>query len=258
MNTKAFVRYLYAQVPGLAFVRFRAMDVTASTFSKPEYAGATHIDINTGVIIDIGANRGQSISALRRWAPGSKIIAFEPDPSCADVLSARYRDNPSVTFFDRALGSECANITFFAPKYGYWNCDGMAATNLDAATDWLSDPGRMYKFDARKLTVERHSVKCDTLDSYNFLPDLIKIHAQGAELDILKGARATLAACKPALLCAFPSPEVTELLMEFGYAPYVYIDGSFKPGEATRPVTFTWYLNAHHREKLADRVAPAA
>lgn len=254
MSTKALARYLYAHVPGLARLRFGAMDVTASAFAKPEYAGAAHLRIDTGLIIDVGANRGQSISALRKWAPKSRIVAFEPDPNCAQRLSQRYRNDPSVTFFDRALGSKSSSITFFSPRYGRWNCDGMAATSLKMATDWLDDPGRMYKFDAGKLSVEEYSVRCDTLDSYEFAPSLIKIHAQGAELDILRGARHTLQACNPVLLCAFPSHEVTKLLSEQGYAPFTFINGAFRPGEAKRPMTFTWFLNVRQRDTLVRPV----
>ena len=76
MNTKALVRVLYANVPGLAAARYALGDFLAPYASKPEYVGARLI--RSGLIVDIGANRGQSIAAFKRLSPGSTIVAFEP------------------------------------------------------------------------------------------------------------------------------------------------------------------------------------
>jgi hypothetical protein len=73
-------------------------------------------------------------------------------------------------------------------------------------------------------------------------PILIKLHAQGAELAILKGAGRTILKHKPALMCAFPTNAVTKLLAEWGYQPHAYDNGRFVQGVAELPATFTWYL----------------
>jgi hypothetical protein len=122
----------------------------------------------------------------------------------------------------------------------------MAATDLGEATEWLKNPGRMYRFDPKKLTVREHRVSCKTLDSFALAPALIKLHAQGAELDILKGSQQTLRQQAPALMCAFASPALTEFVADFGYRPHVYNYGRFQPGLAPRHVTFTWYLADAH------------
>lgn len=258
MNVKAFARFLYANVPGAAAARFGAMDLTAAYFSKPEYGGAAWLSIGDDLIVDVGANRGQSIAAFRKLAPRSRIVAFEPEPRSAARLAQRYRTDDAISVHGHALGSHPGSLTFYIPTYGRWGCDGMSATSREAATDWLRDPGRMYRFDEAKLTVQEHPVECRSLDSFALAPRLIKLHAQGAELDILEGARNTLRLHRPALMCAFPTPAVSSFAEVLGYRPYIYRDGRFASGTARPPVTFTWYLTDGHVRNLPLAGAAAA
>lgn len=250
MNVKAFARFLYANVPGAAAARFGAMDLTAAYLSKPEYGGVAWLSVGDDLIVDVGANRGQSIAAFRKLAPRSHIVAFEPEPRSAARLAQRYRLDNAVAIHGYALGSRAGSLTFFSPTYGRWGCDGMSATSREAATDWLRDPGRMYRFDEAKLTVHEHPVECRSLDSFALAPRLIKLHAQGAELDILKGVQNTLRLHRPVLMCAFPTSAVSEFVDGFGYRPYIYQDGRFVPGTASPPVTFTWYLMDEHARSV--------
>ncbi|MBR0906448.1 FkbM family methyltransferase [Bradyrhizobium liaoningense] len=253
MKLKPYARFAYAMVPGIARARFAFMDLTAAYLSKPEYEGVVWPVNPDGLIVDIGANRGQSVSAFRRYRPRSEIAAFEPEPGSAERLRARFRRDRSVSVFGCALGAKPGSITFFVPSYGYWGCDGMAATSREAATDWLSDPGRMYRFDDAKLVVKEHHVECRTLDSFAMSPSLIKVHTQGYELEILQGSQDTLRQHSPALMCAFASEQISHLVSDFGYRPYAFDQGRFVPGLAQRPVTFTWYLTDNHI-RLAPRV----
>jgi FkbM family methyltransferase len=246
MNTKAIARFLYSSVPGLALVRFTAKDLAASNFLKPEYRGVTALSIGGGLIVDVGANRGQSVAAFKRLAPESKIVAFEPEPSSAAKLLKRYRRDPSVTIYRCALGNTERVATLFVPSYGWWNCEGMAALDREEATGWLRNPGRMLYFNEAKLTVNEYQLECKTLDSYELAPRLIKLHAQNAEFQILYGSRNTIAQHKPALMCAFPTFAITDLLSEWGYLPFSFQAGRFVPGVAQRPTTFTWYLTKSH------------
>ncbi|MEY9884255.1 FkbM family methyltransferase [Bradyrhizobium sp. USDA 328] len=246
MNLKAVARYFYANVPGVAAVRFAVKDGVAPYLFKPEFRGVGLLCIGSGLIVDVGANRGQSTAAFKKLAPKSRIMAFEPEPRSAKRLAFRHRRDDAVTILDCALGCRSEVIDFFLPRYGRWECDGMAATSYEGATEWLRNPGRMYRFDERKLSVREHRVTCKALDSLDLAPALIKLHAQGAELDILKGAQGTLQRQRPALMCAFASPAVTEFLDDLGYRPHVYDRGCFRPGTAPLSVTFTWYLTEAH------------
>jgi FkbM family methyltransferase len=244
MKLKALARFCYATLPGVAAVRFGLMDLAGRYLTKPEFRGLHSIPIvGTGLIIDIGANRGQSIAALKRFAPKSRIVAFEPDPRSFQRITDRYRRDNSVSVYNIALGDKSEAIKFYLPTYGRWACDGMGATSRQAATEWLSDPNRMFCYDPRKLKVEECIVECKTLDSINLAPVVIKLHAQTAELSILKGARQTIERHKPALLCAFPSAELIDMCRDMGFRPYAYCDGALVPDRISPPkTTFTWFL----------------
>jgi FkbM family methyltransferase len=253
ISAKALARFLYASIPGLAVVRFAAKDLAAPYFAKPEFQGVSQLAIGSGLIVDIGANRGQSIEAFKRLAPASRIVAFEPEPRCAARLESRYRRDPRVTAHGCALGAESGQLTFFVPKYGQWDCDGMSATNYKDATEWLRDPGRMLTFNEAKLSVKEHAVACRTLDSFGLAPRLVKLHAQGAEFDILKGSQMTIEQHRPALMLAFATTTVDTLLGGWHYRPYDYRNGYFAAGIAPRPRTFTWYLTDDHVSRVAVR-----
>lgn len=211
------------------------------------------MSIGSGMIVDIGANRGQSIQAFRHLAPASRIVAFEPEPKCVAQLQLRHRQDPTITIHGCALGSSTGALTFFVPKYGKWDCDGMSATDYREATEWLRDPGRMLFFDETKLSVREHSVECRSLDSFALAPCLVKLHAQGAEFDILKGSQSTIEQHRPALMAAFPSPAINDLLDSWRYRPYDFRNGYFRPGRAAQSRTFTWYLTEDHLSRLAVR-----
>jgi FkbM family methyltransferase len=244
MNLKPLLRFFYARVPGVAAARFAIMDLTATYVAKPEYKGLLRLPVDDGLIIDVGASRGQSTAAFKRLAPRSSLVAFEPEPKSAARLAHRYSHDPTVTVHACALGERSGTIKFFVPTYGHWDCDGMAATDHRTATEWLTDRGRMYCFNEAKLSVREFRVDCRTLDEYGLAPSLIKLHAQGAELAILKGGRRTILAHKPPLMCAFPTTSVTKLLADWGYRPHTYENERFAPGVAGRPVTFTWYITS--------------
>lgn len=246
LNAKPVARFLYANVPGLASARFAVKDFVASYVTKAEYRALTLFPLHKRLIIDVGANRGQSIAAFKKFAPTSEVVAFEPAPRLAGRITALYRSDPTVRIHQNALGAQTGVATLYIPHYGWWDCDGMAATELHCATEWLNDPGRMYRYDARKLSVQSVEIDCQTLDSFRLAPHLLKLHAQGAELDILRGALKTLRRHRPAVMSAFPSADFTDFIAELGYQPYIYADGDFRAGVAKPPVTFTWYLTNEH------------
>jgi FkbM family methyltransferase len=199
-------------------------------FVKPEYRGVVALSVAKGLMVDVGANRGQSIPAFKNLAPESNIVALEPEPKSAERLALRYRRDPTVTIHGCALGERATTVTFFVPTYGRWDCDGMSATGRKEQLNGCAIPGRMLLFNEAKLTVKEHQIECRTLDSYKLAPLLIKLHAQGDEFAILKGSKQTIRQHKPALMCAFPSVAVTELLSDWGYRPYAYYKDALSPG----------------------------
>lgn len=239
---KAIVRTLYAYVPGLALLRFAIKELITSYLNKPEYLGLRYLQLGSAAIIDIGANRGDGVAAFRRHKPYSKVTAFEPNPQTAYRLALRYSRDRMVSVWSLPLGEKYEAVTFYSPRYGHWDCDGMCSTSYDEATEWLRDGGRTFFFNEAKLRVRKFAMMAYPLDDFGLAASLIKIHAQGDEMAILRGAQKTIEKSRPVVMCAFPTSEVDKLLTGWGYQAFTFRSNRFVPGIAPRPTTFTYYL----------------
>lgn len=165
-----------------------------------------------GVFFDIGANIGVYSTAL--WLAKNEkltIQAFEPIPSTVTVLTEMFELNQVKAAVNAiALSNSEGSLILSAYKDG--------ANNF-----WVID---------ETAEVPTLTVPTMTLDDWMVLhpdciPNAIKIDVEGHELSVLKGAQATLAAYKPALLlechCAgweelgVSRQEIAELLAGIGY-----------------------------------------
>lgn len=130
--------------------------------------------------VDIGAHRGAILEVMVREAPQGSHFAFEPLPGYAERLAERF---PDVDIRSLALADAPGELAFThvldAPAYS----------------------GLRDRADAPAgLTTETITVRVSTLDDEldaDAVVDLIKIDVEGAELQVLQGARRTLETWKP-------------------------------------------------------------
>ena len=146
-----------------------------------------------GTLVDIGAHDGLLTIPLARL-PRSRVLAFEPLPSAYARLKAALRvafggDPPHVECHHLALGDHQGSITLAMPVL-----DGVAQEQ------WASTAKDYAAHVSARVTVERFTVPMRTLDDFA-LTDVtaIKLDAEGAEYEILRGARETLLRCRPVL-----------------------------------------------------------
>lgn len=146
-----------------------------------------------GTLVDIGAHDGLLTIPLARL-PGSRVLAFEPLPSAfarlqAAVQAAFGAAPAHVTCHHLALGDHQGSITLAMPVL-----DGVAQEQ------WASTAKDYAAHVSARVTVERFAVPMRSLDDFA-LADVtaIKLDAEGAEYEILRGARETLLRCRPVL-----------------------------------------------------------
>jgi FkbM family methyltransferase len=163
------------------------------------------------VVVDVGANVGIYVHALRRR--GAFVEAFEPQPACSTVLKAYAAANPSVRVHEVALGASESTVTLSIPI----------------------DRGRIARGSATMGRVagehDTIHVPMRTLDSFAFdRVNAIKIDVEGAELEVLSGAAATLERTRPLLLVeieqrhhAQPIDEVFRWLDARDYDGFVFL-----------------------------------
>jgi FkbM family methyltransferase len=132
---------------------------------------------------DVGANRGQTIDLLNKFFRQPEIYAFEPSSESFPVLTGR-RYGPSVRVFKMALGATCATNEFVNYE------DSTLSSLLTIESEQESQ--------LRHVGVKcKESVEVRTIDSFmaehriNQI-DVLKIDAQGYDLEVLKGAQESL------------------------------------------------------------------
>ena len=163
------------------------------------------------VIVDAGANMGVfSVFAAKN---GACVHAFEPQPSCFDVLCDHIKMNSfvgTITPWKLALAEKNGQVEF---------------TSLEGTVD----SGATMVENRIDENATKYSVECVTLDEWaknNGINrvDFIKADIEGAERLMLEGAQHILRECKPRLsICTYHLPDdpcVLEELILKGNSSY--------------------------------------
>jgi FkbM family methyltransferase len=165
---------LGALYPGARRVEDEALAATA-VLAASLHAGSTYVDV--------GSNRGQVLRDAVRVAPEARHVAFEPIPALAAEIE---RELPSVDCRTLALGASPGRARF---------CH---FTKLDGWSGLRRNP---------EITDERGApeyidVSVSTLDEQlpELGPGVIKVDVEGAELQVLEGARGLLSSSRPLLI----------------------------------------------------------
>jgi FkbM family methyltransferase len=144
------------------------------------------------VIIEIGANVGQTTVAFIKRMPKAKIYCFEPDPRAAqhfrEVFSAL---DANVTLFECAVGDATGTVVFHQSSgegdLKDWNQSGSIREPKSHLQVW---PWIKFQdqIDVPIVRLDDWALTHDITDV-----DFIWADVQGAEIDLINGAKHTLA-----------------------------------------------------------------
>lgn len=138
------------------------------------------------VLVDLGAHRGDFTRALMRVAPVERALLVEPIPGLAEPLRREFLA-PVFDVEACAAGDADKDVRFNVfPDAPY------VSSQLELMTT-ISGMDAFARGGAERITIPGR--KLDTLlrDRNGFARiDLIKLDVQGTELDVLRGASATL------------------------------------------------------------------
>lgn len=170
------------------------------------------------LVVDVGANVGQSVASIRLAIPGATVVSFEPNPWCADALAAHHRSDDRVHVERVGLGAAPEERQLYVPVYGRYRFDGLASFDRASAEGWL-DPTTVLAFRPDRLRIETVPCSIRPLDDFALEPQVVKIDVQGLELDVVRGASTTIERHRPVLMVEdvrFAGP-MEELLGGLGY-----------------------------------------
>ena len=83
------------------------------------------------IFVDVGANRGEAIDAMRIFHPYRRIVAFEPNRFLASRLSRTYASDRAIEIVACGLGAEHAELELMFPSYNNWDFDALASFKYD-------------------------------------------------------------------------------------------------------------------------------
>lgn len=199
---------------GFRFAGFYDFNAFAGAYHyRPDAAERAYFARCAGgaaTILDVGANMGYITLLLARASPSGTVHAFEPHPRTAASLSANVDRNAvtNVRVHRLAVGSEDGTVSF--------TDHGVPASNRIGG-----GPG----------SLEVPATRLDRFAADNGIGtiDFLKIDVEGAELDVLEGARALferravrsgLIEICPANLAAFGASvdDMVDWMSSVGYA----------------------------------------
>jgi FkbM family methyltransferase len=138
--------------------------------------------------IDIGCHKGEILDEILKRSPKGIHYGFEPIPVLFNDLKSKF-ELPNVRLLDIALSDSQGETTFNyvlnAPAYS-----GL----------------RKREYAVKEPDIEEIDVRLDTLDAVlppDYDVNLIKLDVEGAEFNVLKGARQTLMNKKPVVIFEF-------------------------------------------------------
>lgn len=182
------------------------------------------------VIVDVGANAGQSAVAFGFTCPSHQIVSFEPNPTLwGELRFVRRLLGSRFEFRQFALGSVVGEATLLVPHIGDLPVSTRASLSEQAAGQHQA---RLRDELGRSVDFRPVVVPVSTLDQFGLRPIVIKIDVEGFELDVLTGALGTIETYRPLLMIEEneQTPACKELLVRFDY-------GFFKFDKATRALT---------------------
>jgi FkbM family methyltransferase len=246
---KRTLRSVQTYFPGLQDFRFglhmRLLRALALPYRK-EYRGIRAFHMQNPLFVDVGANRGMSISTLRTMRPDARIIGFEPNYHLVEKMRRLFAGDADIRIEPFGLGDKEDELTLYVPVYRGYCFDGLASIYKQNAERWLN-PDRLFGFDPSKLVIEEMRVQIRTLDQFDLAPCLVKIYAQGYEQVIIRGAERTIKRYTPVILIPGHDEGADALLRTFGYNRYSWVGNKFVR-EANRGFVVFYVIAAHASE----------
>lgn len=161
--------------------------------------------------IDVGGYKGLFSSVYSRHF--KEVHTFEPNPHAYVIakLSFQRQELPNVTLHNTALFNEEKETDFYIKFFDKYSKEVTGQSNTEKEV-----------IQVEGLYTKSIKIKTSCLDSYNFTPSFLKIDAEGANLNIIKGGIKTIQKHKPFIQVENDAviennAVIEKILLEIGY-----------------------------------------
>ncbi len=135
------------------------------------------------IVLDVGANRGQFASELRRMGYNGKIISFEPISSAFEVLQETAQNDLHWDIHKLALGSQNTEQKIYV-------ADMSVFTSFLKSNDWCEQQfGKSSVGSTEETVIVRRldEVLHETVENLDKARIYLKMDTQGYDLEVFKG-----------------------------------------------------------------------
>jgi FkbM family methyltransferase len=139
-------------------------------------------------ILDVGANKGQSIDFFLGINPNAKITAFEPNKKLFQILEEKYRNNDNIILNNLGVSNTNGELEFNENILD--ETSTFESLNLDSK--YLEKKAKVLGVTKESIIVDKYKVAVISLseflksnESSSF--DVLKIDVEGHELPVLEG-----------------------------------------------------------------------
>jgi FkbM family methyltransferase len=177
------------------------------------------------VIFDIGANTGVYSLVAGTVSKESRIFSFEPNPFNIARLNQNIDVNQlqNVTVVPMAVGADAGKVSFTIPLVP-------GITDTSSVIESFSRASYQGKLAWRNIEVDQVSVDLYCMVNRIEVVHLLKIDVEGYEVELLNGAKQTIAAHRPVILIETflgggRRPYFENFVSENNYTIYIIVSG---------------------------------
>jgi FkbM family methyltransferase len=181
-------------VPGRSKLPFTFLLYRIEGTAEPELLHLDDIVAEAGTAIDIGANLGLYTYALSKRF--RRVISFEINEQLTGMISKFNRGN--IELIHCGLSSEAGDARFYVPVASGVAMAGWGSLNRDN----LPGAEKLIEIDVQLKTLDEFAIDA---------VDFIKIDVEGHEVQVLKGAGATIERSRPMVLVELKREHVSEI-----------------------------------------------